>query len=139
VGGAGSIHSYDAVSDPSLSQLLATDEDDERQGNEKQDDITSEAFKWTPLLKISDHLYSKDVRRTSGLVSVLAVSKPGIETLKTDKCICICIQVSGVIAVGTTRSLVYVYDYRQNLKCVLGDTVRGKLIIHTAFSKKMSH
>ncbi|SAL95980.1 hypothetical protein [Absidia glauca] len=102
VGGGGSIHSYDAVSDPSLSQLLANDDDDDRQGNEKQDDITSEAFKWTPLLKISAHLYSKDVRRTSGLVSVLAVS--------------------GVIAVGTTRSLVYVYDYRQNLKCVLGDT-----------------
>lgn len=74
VGGPGSIHSYDAVSDPSLSQLLATDDDDERQGNEKQDEIISEAFKWTPLVKISDHLYSKDVRRTSGLVSVLAVS-----------------------------------------------------------------
>ncbi|CAO3585498.1 unnamed protein product [Absidia cylindrospora] len=98
---AGSTHSYDAISDPSLSQLLANDDDQD----EKLGDMSSESFKWTPLVKISDHLYSKDVRQTSGLVSVMAVS--------------------GVIAVGTTRSLVYVYDYSQNLKCILGDTIRA--------------
>ena len=36
-------------------------------------------------------------------------------------------QVSGVIAIGTTRSLVFVYDYSQNLKCILGDSARGML------------
>lgn len=33
---------------------------------------------------------------------------------------------SGVIAIGTTRSLVFVYDYLQNLKCILGNSARGK-------------
>ncbi|KAI9264371.1 Golgi CORVET complex core vacuolar protein 8-domain-containing protein [Phascolomyces articulosus] len=64
-----------------------------------------EAFKWTSLKKISDQLYADDMRRHNGLVSVLAVS--------------------GVIAIGTTRSLVFVYDYSQNLKCILGDSARA--------------
>ena len=33
-----------------------------------------EAFKWTSLKKISDHLYADEMRRHNGLVSVLAVS-----------------------------------------------------------------
>ncbi|KAI9307508.1 Golgi CORVET complex core vacuolar protein 8-domain-containing protein [Cunninghamella echinulata] len=96
-----SIQSFDAISDPSMSQLLNTE--DNKYSDEPS--TPSEAFKWTPLKKISDHLYSKDIRQQSGLVSVLAVS--------------------GVIAVGTTRSLVYIYDYSQNLKCVLGDSHRA--------------
>lgn len=65
-----------------------------------------EAFKWTPLIKVSDQLYSSAIKQESGLISVMAVS--------------------GVIAIGTTRSLIFVYDYSQNLKCILGDSTRGK-------------
>lgn len=65
-----------------------------------------EAFKWTPLIKVSDQLYSPAIKQESGLISVMAVS--------------------GVIAIGTTRSLIFVYDYSQNLKCILGDSTRGK-------------
>jgi hypothetical protein len=64
-----------------------------------------EAFKWTPLVKISDQLHSDAIKQESGLISVMTVS--------------------GVIAIGTTRSLVFVYDYSQNLKCILGDSTRG--------------
>ncbi|KAG1360274.1 hypothetical protein G6F62_000126 [Rhizopus arrhizus] len=60
-----------------------------------------EAFKWTPLVKISNQLYSDSIKQESGLISVMAVS--------------------GVIAIGTTRSLVFIYDYSQTLKCILGD------------------
>lgn len=60
-----------------------------------------EAFKWTPLRKISDHLHSEAVRHSGGLATVMAVS--------------------GVIAIGTTRGLVLVYDYSQNLRCILRD------------------
>lgn len=66
-----------------------------------------EAFKWTPLIKVSDQLYSHAIKQESGLVSVMVVS--------------------GVIAIGTTRSLIFVYDYSQNLKCILGDSTRGKI------------
>jgi hypothetical protein len=66
-----------------------------------------EAFSWTPLIKISDQLYSDAIKQESGLISVMVVS--------------------GVIAIGTTRSLIFVYDYSQNLKCILGDSTRGKV------------
>ncbi|CAG8462142.1 3794_t:CDS:10 [Diversispora eburnea] len=68
-----------------------------------------EAFKWNPLNKISEHLYSPNVSQSAGLVTVLAVS--------------------GLIAVGTTRSLIMVYDYAQNLKCLLGNAANGHILI----------
>ncbi|CAG8447350.1 141_t:CDS:10 [Funneliformis mosseae] len=64
-----------------------------------------EAFRWTPLSKISEHLYSSDTRQSEGLATVLAVS--------------------GVIAVGTTRGLILVYDFSLSLKCTLGSTVNA--------------
>jgi hypothetical protein len=107
------------VSGQSLRQRLesSVDDTDSRQSStefngslfmeDKKDNIEPwEAFKWTPLVKISDQLYSDDIRKESGLISVMVVS--------------------GVIAIGTTRSLVFVYDYSQNLKCILGDSTRGK-------------
>ncbi|KAI8374379.1 Golgi CORVET complex core vacuolar protein 8-domain-containing protein [Radiomyces spectabilis] len=93
-----------SIQSPSLSQLVGEDSALEaKEGLEPW-----EAFKWTPLVKISDHLYSDATRMNSGLVSVLAVS--------------------GVIAVGTIRGLVFVYDYSQNLKCVLGDHTRAATV-----------
>ncbi|CAG8499382.1 17627_t:CDS:10, partial [Acaulospora colombiana] len=76
-----------------------------------------EAFRWAPLAKISEQLYSPDVSQNAGLVTVLAVS--------ADLLVGLCEMVSGIIAVGTTRGLVMVYDYQQNLKCTLGSTVNA--------------
>ncbi|KAI9280667.1 Golgi CORVET complex core vacuolar protein 8-domain-containing protein [Sporodiniella umbellata] len=64
-----------------------------------------EAFKWTPLVKISDQLRSDAIKQEGGLISVMTVS--------------------GVIAIGTTRGLVFVYDYSQSLKCILGDSSKA--------------
>ncbi|KAL9548901.1 hypothetical protein MBANPS3_005466 [Mucor bainieri] len=64
-----------------------------------------EAFKWMPLSKISSQLYSDAIKKESGLISVMVAS--------------------GVLAIGTTRSLVFVYDYSQNLKCILGDSAKA--------------
>nr|CAG8473106.1 9731_t:CDS:10 [Entrophospora candida] len=62
-----------------------------------------DAFRWKPMDKISDHLYSQNVSQSAGLPTVLAVS--------------------GVIAIGTTRGLVLVYENPQEtLKCILGST-----------------
>ncbi|KAI7867172.1 Golgi CORVET complex core vacuolar protein 8-domain-containing protein [Spinellus fusiger] len=88
---------------PSLSVLM---NDPGVSHNESKDSVEPwEAFKWTPLLKISEQLYSDSVRKNSGLLTVLVVG--------------------GVIAIGTTRSLVFVYDYSQQLICVLGDSARA--------------
>ncbi|KAI9280628.1 Golgi CORVET complex core vacuolar protein 8-domain-containing protein, partial [Sporodiniella umbellata] len=62
-------------------------------------------FKWVPLVKISDQLYSSDIKKTSGLISVMALSN--------------------YLAIGTTRSLIFVYDFSQNLQCILGDSNRA--------------
>ncbi|POG71025.1 Golgi CORVET complex core vacuolar protein 8-domain-containing protein [Rhizophagus irregularis DAOM 181602=DAOM 197198] len=61
-----------------------------------------EAFRWSPMAKLSEQLYSN---QHAGLATVLAVS--------------------GVIAVGTIRGLIMVYDFSQTLKCVLGTTVNA--------------
>lgn len=36
-----------------------------------------------------------------------------------------------MIAIGTTRGLIFVYDYSQNLKCILGNGVLGKNLSQT--------
>ncbi|CAG8434792.1 11750_t:CDS:10 [Ambispora gerdemannii] len=64
-----------------------------------------EAFRWIPLDSISDQLYSSNFSQNYGLPTVLAVS--------------------GVIAVGTTRGLILVYEREQTLKCILGTTANA--------------
>ncbi|CEG71162.1 hypothetical protein RMATCC62417_06941 [Rhizopus microsporus] len=97
---------------PASSQLSITTNNTQNDSFASSDLIINEepsepweAFKWTPLVKVSDQLYSDVIKQESGLISVMAVS--------------------GVIAIGTTRSLVFVYDYTQSLKCILGDSNRA--------------
>ncbi|RUP52444.1 hypothetical protein BC936DRAFT_138358 [Jimgerdemannia flammicorona] len=92
-----------------------------------------EAFRWTPLIKISDQVYCDVTRKSAGLPTVLAVKRGSLK-FKRRRDIKLTnfqlyenvIQVSGVIAIGTTRGLIFVYDYSQNLKCILGN---GALVV----------
>ncbi|KAG0236502.1 Vacuolar protein sorting-associated protein 8 [Actinomortierella wolfii] len=59
-----------------------------------------ETFRWTPLIKLSDHLYSEEVKASMGLGT--------------------CIAVSNVIAVGTSRGTVLVYNGNQGLVGAFG-------------------
>ncbi|KAK9720596.1 hypothetical protein K7432_004057 [Basidiobolus ranarum] len=83
---------------PTLSQ--AEFEDLTLSAEPSQEIITTSAFRWTPLIKISNHLYSSSIKREVGLPSVLAAS--------------------GYIAVGTSRGFVLVYDFYQNFVRTLG-------------------
>ncbi|KAJ3076195.1 Vacuolar protein sorting-associated protein 8 [Podochytrium sp. JEL0797] len=60
-----------------------------------------EVFKWTLLRALSEELLSDSMTMQFGMPTVFTAS--------------------GVIAVGTSRSMILVYDLRQTLKCVLGD------------------
>nr|CAG8490775.1 4813_t:CDS:10 [Entrophospora candida] len=60
-----------------------------------------EAFRWSPLIKVSEHLFSHNVTQSAGLATVFAVGN--------------------IIAIGTTRGLILVYDY-SNLKYVFGNS-----------------
>ncbi|ORY03357.1 hypothetical protein K493DRAFT_311725 [Basidiobolus meristosporus CBS 931.73] len=77
---------------PTLSQ---TEYDDFILGVDTlQEAVTTSAFRWTPLMKISSHLYSDSIKHEIGLPSVLAAS--------------------GYIAVGTSRGFILLYDFYQN-------------------------
>ncbi|KAF9919403.1 Vacuolar protein sorting-associated protein 8 [Lobosporangium transversale] len=59
-----------------------------------------ETFRWTPLLKLSDQLFSEEIKASSGLGT--------------------CIAVSSIIAVGTSRGSVLVYSTTQALIGIYG-------------------
>ncbi|KAF9904302.1 Vacuolar protein sorting-associated protein 8 [Linnemannia zychae] len=59
-----------------------------------------ETFRWTPLLKLSDQLFSDDIKASSGLGT--------------------CIAVSNIIAVGTSRGSILVYSTTQSLMGIFG-------------------
>ncbi|KAG0213897.1 Vacuolar protein sorting-associated protein 8 [Mortierella sp. GBA30] len=59
-----------------------------------------ETFRWTPLLKLSDQLFSDDIKAQSGLGT--------------------CIAVSNIIAVGTSRGSILVYSPTQTLMGIFG-------------------
>lgn len=98
--------SVSASVSPAQSSFDVLDTDSSTNGKENIEPW--EAFKWMPLSKISSQLYSDAIKKESGLISVMIAS--------------------GVLAIGTTRSLVFVYDYSQNLKCILGDSAKGSAL-----------
>ncbi|KAF9425049.1 Vacuolar protein sorting-associated protein 8 [Podila epigama] len=59
-----------------------------------------ETFRWTPLLKLSDQLFSDEIKASSGLGT--------------------CIAVSNIIAVGTSRGSILVYSPSQTLIGIYG-------------------
>ncbi|KAF9436335.1 Vacuolar protein sorting-associated protein 8 [Entomortierella beljakovae] len=59
-----------------------------------------ETFRWTPLLKLSDQLFSEDIKASAGLGT--------------------CIAVANVIAVGTSRGSILVYNTTQSLLGIFG-------------------
>lgn len=59
-----------------------------------------ETFRWTPLLKLSDQLFSDEIKASSGLGT--------------------CIAVSNIIAIGTSRGSVLVYSTTQALIGIYG-------------------
>ncbi|KAG0328132.1 Vacuolar protein sorting-associated protein 8 [Dissophora globulifera] len=59
-----------------------------------------ETFRWTPLLKLSEQLFSEEIRASSGLGT--------------------CIAVSNIIAVGTSRGSILVYSMTQALIGIFG-------------------
>ena len=70
--------------------------------------VEREVFKWTPLHAISHDVYAKQPPKLS---SVLGRLPPGSPTV---------LAANGLICVGTESGKIYVYDFKQTLKCVCG-------------------
>lgn len=67
-----------------------------------------EAVKWTPLRKMSSQLYSEAGKRAFGIPT--------------------CFTVSGVLAIGTTKGLVLIFDYKQSCQATLGNSSLGNML-----------
>ena len=72
---------------------------------EVEDDAPWEVIRWARLQKLSSQVFSEAGKRAFGLRSCLAVAAS--------------------IVVGTTKGLVLVFDYQQNLKNILGQGTQG--------------
>ena len=59
-----------------------------------------EVVRWTKLKKITNQSFSEQAKRNLGIPT--------------------CIAISATIAVGTSKGLVLVFDYGQNLKSIVG-------------------
>lgn len=64
-----------------------------------------DVIKWTKLRKINDQLYNEVGRRAFGRPT--------------------CFYVSGVLAIGTSKGLVLIYDYQQVCKHIIGNGTTG--------------
>ncbi|KAF9365241.1 Vacuolar protein sorting-associated protein 8 [Mortierella sp. NVP85] len=90
-------HSHNSSVSFSISGLNQSDSQSQGRGAGAE---PWETFRWTPLLKLSDHLFSEEIRASSGLGT--------------------CIAVSNIIAVGTSRGSILVYSPTQALVGIFG-------------------
>ena len=67
-----------------------------------------DVVRWTKLKKIKNHVFSEGGRRSFGTPT--------------------CIVVSATIALGTSKGLILVFDYNQNLQGAIGPGTKGKTI-----------
>jgi len=73
-----------------------------------------EVVRWTKLKKMNGQAFSEVGRRNFGVPT--------------------CISVSASIALGTSKGIILIFDYHQNLKSIIGPGTKGKLMtIHVAY------
>lgn len=87
--------------------------------------ISSETFKWSPLRRISTRIYPPAALgggtgfTPAGATQAALMGHPTV------------IAVSGVIAVGTSKGWLMVFDFGQNLRCVCGTEAIGEASLWT--------
>jgi hypothetical protein len=74
-------------------------------GQEEPPQSPWEVIRWTKLRRISGQAYSELGKRNFGTPT--------------------CIAVSAVIALGTSKGLLLIFDYNQNLKAIIGHGTKG--------------
>ncbi|KAI5478318.1 late endosome to vacuole transport-related protein [Pseudohyphozyma bogoriensis] len=79
----------------------------------------SETFKWTPLRRISTRIYPPSTKGGAGFTSAGA-AHAGLMGTPT------VLAVNGIVAMGTSKGWVLVFDFSQNLRCVCGTEAIAK-------------
>lgn len=75
-----------------------------------------EAFRWTTLRIIGEHVYTKRSSKADAVLGSPALGSPTV------------LAANGLICVGTDAGRVFVFDFKQQLKCVCGDEASGRLL-----------
>ena len=68
-----------------------------------------EVVRWTKLKKMNGQAFSEVGKRNFGVPT--------------------CIAVSASIVLGTSKGIILIFDYHQNLKSIIGPGTKGRLII----------
>lgn len=103
---------------PTPSDLLSTDDPTSPGPASSSGIAPSETFKWSPLRRVSTRIYPPTAKGGVGFTpaGAAAASLMGVPTVMA---------VSGIIAVGTSKGWLMVFDFGQNLRCVCGTEAIG--------------
>jgi len=77
-------------------------------GHAKQDD--REVFRWAELRNIGQNIYSTSPNKASSVLGRPSAGRPTA------------LAANGLVCIGTDEGTVWVYDFKQNLKCVCGQS-----------------
>lgn len=80
-----------------------------------------DTFRWTQLRNIGHHIYAKASSKASAVLGSIALGSP------------IVMAANGLICIGTDTGRVFVFDFKQTLRCICGNESSG-LPMSFAFS-----
>jgi vacuolar protein sorting-associated protein 8 len=80
-------------------------------------EVEREVFRWTRLRNIEDHIHTRHAAKAS---AVLGAEDAGAPTV---------LAANGFICVGTESGRVFVFDFKQSLKCVCGTPSSSERVI----------
>lgn len=73
-----------------------------------------EAFRWTQLRNVGHHIYAKSSHKASAVLGSIALGSPTV------------LAANGLICIGTDSGRVFVFDFKQTLRCICGNDGSGE-------------
>ena len=72
-----------------------------------------DAFKWTTLRTVGEYIFSRGPEKANSVLGTPVLGSPTV------------LAANGLICIGTDAGRVFVFDFKQHLKCVCGDENSG--------------
>lgn len=96
-----------------LSRTASVSDLNAASSQQSAEESEREAFRWTTLMNLGEYIYSKNADKAN---AILGSPSPGTPTVLT---------ANGLICIGTDAGRVFVFDFKQQLKCICGDESSG--------------
>lgn len=81
-----------------------------------------EVFRWTTLRNVGHHIYAKTSAKASAVLGSLAFGSPMV------------MAANGLVCIGTDSGRIFVFDFKQTLKCICGNDASGERKRYLLFS-----